>query len=125
MVLTGPEIVSYLMIRHMADELRAAHLERGVGVAPRTRRQEFGVSKEVYAALNEVEELGLITRTTTRQPGQRRDGNPREVERFQLREDTLENDAYETAKAVFTASPTPARLARYDPLHAFITSFSP
>lgn len=115
-VLTPPEILAYLMIRHLADRWPIAHVERGVGAAPAMRRQQYGVTKTPYATLNELEEFGLVRRTTPRQPGQAREDSPRVIDRFQLTDKGLRQPAFEKVKSVLSVRPTPARMARYDPL---------
>lgn len=121
-VLTPPEILTYLMIRHLARDFPASHRDDGVGAPPKVRRQSYGVTKTSYATLNELEEYGLLTRTTPRQPGTIRDDGARIVDRFRLTDDGLTKPAYETVTSVFTQNLTPARLGRYDPVEAFVRS---
>lgn len=114
-VLTPPEVLAYLMIRHLAVTYPAAHRERGVGAAPSVRRQQYGVTKTAYATLNELEEFGLLRRTTPRQPGTVRDDSPRMVDRFELLDVGPSRNAFDKVKSVCVERPTPARMARYDP----------
>lgn len=121
-VLTGPEIVTYLMLRHLAEDLPGVHANQGVGVAPRVRNQRYGVSKEAYACASEMEEFGLLRRTTQRRssvPQGAAGASVSEVQRFQIVEETLKLDAYDTVSAALTTQRTPARVAQYDPMYGF------
>jgi hypothetical protein len=72
LVLTPPEIVVMLMLLAAAQRYRTAHHgPDGVGVAPRIRREVYGVTPEVYEAHNELWEFGLIERVDS-VPGRRR-----------------------------------------------------
>lgn len=112
-VLTPPEILAYFMVRHAAATWPAAHSSQGVGIAPAAREQRYGVTRSTYATLNELEEFGLVARTTERQPGAAEEAKPREVDRFQLR-GGLQLDAFTTVRDVLVRKQTPLRLAQYD-----------
>jgi hypothetical protein len=119
-VLTPTEILAYLMVRHLAQAHPVAHSQIGVGAAPAVRRQRYGVTKTAYAALNELEELGLLRRTTPRHPRGLAPASPREVDRFQLTSDGIARGALERAKTVFTRHETPIRISQYDPGDALL-----
>ncbi|GAA2146525.1 hypothetical protein GCM10009844_22710 [Nocardioides koreensis] len=123
-VLTPPEIVAYLMIRHLAANFPTAHEDRGVGATPARRRQRYGVTKRVYATLNELEEFGLVHRTTPQRPEAEPDDSVREVSRFQVAEDGLDQDAYTRVKKTLDDWPVPLRAYRYDPLEAMVRSIA-
>lgn len=110
-VLTPAEIVAYLMIRHHAEKYPDAHGFKGVGVAPRVRRQQYGVTDSIYATLNELVEFGLLAFA----PG---DPNAapsvRVVNRYQLNPGGLRVDAYSKVTTVLKLRPTPARIAGHD-----------
>ena len=116
-VLTGPEIATFLMLSHLAAQYGAAHVTTGIFAAPSRREQLFGITKGVYACANELEEFGLLERTTSRQPGRMPAGEKREVDRWRLPKEALKHDAYDTVTEVLRARRTPARMARYDPLN--------
>lgn len=109
--LTAPELVAYLMIRYQAYRYSGAHAAAGVGVAPRVRRQQYGVTDGVYASLNELVEFGLLKRIHGDPGGQR---SMREVSRYQLDDRRLAKPAYNTVTDVLSLYPTPARINRYD-----------
>lgn len=121
-VLTGPEIATFLMISHLAEQYAGAHATSGIFAAPSRREQLFGITSRVYACANELEEFGLLERTTPRQPGKMPTGHKREVDRWRVRAGALERDAYDTVSEVLREKRTPARMARYDPLND-ITEF--
>lgn len=118
-VLTGPEIATYLMVTHLAGQYAPAHAAAGIFAAPSRREQLFGITKGIYACANELEEFGLIERTTPRQPGNLPAGEKRQVDRWRVHQDALKRDAYETVTTVLRDKPTPARMARYDALNEF------
>lgn len=117
-VLTGPEIVAYLMLRHLSVQYSLSHARPGVGVgiAPSMREGKFGVTKGTYAALNELEEFGLVERVTPRQPGKVKGDKPREVDRWRVVREALQRDGFDTVSTVLRERRTPARMARFDPL---------
>lgn len=114
LVLTPPEIATYFMMRSLARQYSVRHARIGVGVAPSRREQVFGITKGVYACANELEEFGLLERTTERQPGTP-GADPREVDRWKVRPGALNRDAFDTVTTVLREKPTPARMARFDP----------
>jgi hypothetical protein len=123
-VLTQAEVATYLMFLDAAALLPGAHLNQGVGLAPRTRRQYYGITKEIYAAASELEEFGLLERTTQRRssvpPQDGQDpANPKEVQRFRIVPEALERVAFEVVSEVMQSHRTPARIAQYDPLAGF------
>jgi len=115
-LLSPPELLAYLMVRHVARLLPAAHSDRGVSVAPSVRTSTYGVTKTTYATLNELEEFGLVRRTTSRRAVAQGEESPREVDRFQIVRNGLDRDALDVVSAVLSASPTPMRALRYDPM---------
>lgn len=115
-VLTGPEIVAFLMFRHLSVQYSVKHANDGIGAAPAKREQVFGITQGIYACANELEEFGLIERTTERQPGKVKPGDQREVDRFKVIPGAFGRDAFDTVRKVLADKPTPARMARFDPL---------
>lgn len=113
-VLTPPEILTYFMLRHAAETWPAAHASQGVGIPPTAREQRYGVTKSTYATLNELEEFGLVKRTSERQPGSVDEAKPREVDRFQVQNGGLKRNAFSTVTEVLGQKQTPLRLAHYD-----------
>lgn len=109
-VLTPPELVAYLMIRNQADLYPSAHEMDGIGLSPRLRRQQYGVTPGVYATLNELTEFGLLKRVARSNPAH----SPREVTRYQLREQGLREPAFRKVIDVLKSRPTPARIDRHD-----------
>jgi hypothetical protein len=72
LVLTPPKIVVMLMLLAVSQSYPTAHHgPDGVGVAPRIRREVYGVTPEVYEAHNELWEFELIERIDS-VPGRRR-----------------------------------------------------
>ena len=124
-VLTPPEIVTYLMIRHLAMIFSATHDDRGVGAPPARRRQRYGVTKRAYATLSELEEFGLVRRRTPRRPEAEPADSVREVSRFQIIEGGLNQDAYATVKRTLDDWPIPLRAYRYDEPEAMVRAFAP
>lgn len=102
------EIATYLMVTYLAYAYVGMHNEAGVGIAPSARQQNFGISKEVYATLNELEEFGLVERTRARQTDP---DAPREVDKFKLTRGGLDATAFDRISAALR-KPVPLRLSR-------------
>lgn len=112
-VLTPSEILAYLMVRQLATQYSGKHVELGVGLPPARREQWFGVTKSTYATLNELEEFGLLKRTSNTQEQPQGEGaQPRDVDRFRLDDRGLRVDAYRTVTSALR-SPATYRIGRY------------
>jgi hypothetical protein len=103
LVLDPPEIAFLLMLHAHAHILPTAHHgPNGVGIAPSTRWEVYGVTPEVYEVHNELWEFGLIDRidsvrartrgrVTPPAPGE----DPLVTYGFKLKHDAFDKPAYD------------------------------
>jgi len=140
LVLTGPEIATYLMLLHadrigLQDDANRAHFvnrEMGGSVRPlriyrQTRLTEYQLSDDGYAAHRELAEFGLIMR------GQRASGGRRGRTDaampsgfwFLLNEMSVLGGAFEAVEQVLSSGEPAPHLRRVDETTSFLVSAVP